>query len=494
MSTRRRLINSRFVSVAAVCVIALIAAMGGMNEATDRSSATVYAEFTDASPLVVGNDIKVSGVTVGRISSIEVTEGRARVGLQLEDAALPLHKDARVKIRPVSLLGERYVDLDRGTPSKPALEPGATLAVSQTARSVALHQILSSIDQPTGKGLAVLLTTLGEGVRGQGADVDATIRALAPALTDTRALVDVLDRQTALLTDLIDQVQPVASALSADEGRTLNGLLTASDRVLGVAEQNQQELAASMEELPSTLKAARRTLSNLSGVAEETTPTLRSLRPLTDDLTQFSGELLNFADAADPALASLAPVLSKAETLVDEAAPLAADLRAVGPQVEGVAQDARPVLNALMKRDLRDVMDFIRNWALTTNGRDGLSHYFRAHVVASPELVTGLLPGGTPGNSAPKSPLGNDQGEDSAGSDGLVSDLLGGDSGLLSGLLGGGQSAESGDSRDSGGLLGGLLGGGQKDAKGSERDSTGGATGLTQDQEKSLLGFLMGGS
>lgn len=454
MTMRRKQASGslRLVAVVAVALTALVAGSFGLMSAKEKDTATVYAEFTDASPLIVGNDVKTSGVKVGRVASIEVVDGHARVGLHLDRAALPLHEDAAVNIRPVSLLGERYVELRRGTPSKPAMATGATIPVQRTGRSVDLHEVLDAVDQPTGKALAALMTTLGEGAHGRGKDADAAIRALAPALSDTQSLLEVLDRQSDLLTQLIDQVQPVASAMSADEGRTLDGLVDATDQVMGVAQANQEELAGTLRELPATLVSARRALSELAGVAHETTPTLRALRPTTDDLTDISEELLLFAEAADPALASLPPVLTKAEKLLDKVAPLAVDLRELGPDLEGTARGARPVAEALLHRDLRTVMDFIRNWALTTNGRDGLSHYFRAHVVASPETVTGPIPGGPAGPLAPLT------GPNSA-LDGLLPDLP-----LLTPKSSGG---------DSGG--GGLLG-------------------LNQSQEKSMLSFLIGGS
>lgn len=463
MSARRKPTHTRTIVVVAVGIFALVAGGLGLRAAMKEDTATVYAEFVDASPLIVGNDVKASGVKVGRVSSIEVVDGRARVGLHLDPEVLPIHGDAKVSIRPVSLLGERYVELQRGTPSEPALAVGATIPVSRTSRSVDLDEVLNAVDQPTGKAVAALLTTLGEGVYGHGENADATVRALAPALTDTQALLDVLDRQSTLLTGLVDQVQPVATAMSAEDGRNLDRLVTVTDRVLAVVRANKRQLAGALRELPGTLRSARIALSRLAGVADETTPTLRALRPTTGDLPEISEELLDFADAADPALASLPPVLVKAETLLDQAAPLAADLRQLGPNLAGTARSALPVADALLRRDLRGVMDFIRNWALTTNGRDGLSHYFRAHVVVSPETVTGLTPGGTP-----------DAVED------LLDPPQGGDPGGV---------PEVPALPELPGLP--ALPGTENDVLG---DTLGSITGLSRTQERSMMHFLVGGA
>ncbi|MEV4731858.1 MlaD family protein [Saccharopolyspora sp. NPDC049426] len=443
----------RIVGLLAAVIVGTTAGATGIANKGSSDGATIYAEFSDASPLIVGNDVQVGGVKVGQIESIEVQDGRARVGLHLDPKALPVHTDARTTIRPVSLLGERFVALERGTPSAPVIADGGVLPVQQTGRATDLDEVLNTVDKPTGRALAVLVTTLGEGVRGQGKDVDAAVQALSPAMKDTGSLVHVLNEQNALLTSLVDRTQPVASALASDDGRKLDGLVGSTDQVLGAVAANQRAVDSSLAQLPGTLSAARAALSDVSGVAEQTTPTLESMRPTTNNLNAISGELQRFADSADPALASAQPVLQRAQELLDQAAPVVRELEAAGPDLRGTAGSLRPIGTALTS-NLGNVLDFIRFWALTTNGHDGLSHYFRAHLVVSPETALGpapvappaVPPGLTPPPGLPQLPLRQ-----------LPLPQLPG--------LGGSQPA----------------------------GSDGGATGLTADQERSMLDHLVGG-
>ena len=70
--------------------------------------------------------------------------------MELKDDALPLHKDARLQIRPRILLeGNYFVDLKPGSPSAGDLADGSTLPVSQTASSVTLSEVLSVLDRDT---------------------------------------------------------------------------------------------------------------------------------------------------------------------------------------------------------------------------------------------------------------------------------------------------------------------------------------------------------
>jgi phospholipid/cholesterol/gamma-HCH transport system substrate-binding protein len=98
-----------------------------------------------------------------------------------------------------------------------------------------------------------------------------------------------------------------------------------------------------------------------------------------------------------------------------------------------------------------NVLNFIRYWALTTNGKDGLSHYFRAHVVATPDAATGLIPGG-PGTA-------NFGGRDPA--------------------------PDSGQPKRGPNVPSGLLA--------PKTDKQGGVTGLDEKQESGALGFMLGG-
>ena len=92
--------STRTLAVAVVAVLAASSVLGLSLLKSDADETSVYAYFRDASPLIVGNDVKMSGVKVGVIDSIKVENGQARVGLRLEKAAQPLH-----------VRGERLLDV-----------------------------------------------------------------------------------------------------------------------------------------------------------------------------------------------------------------------------------------------------------------------------------------------------------------------------------------------------------------------------------------------
>jgi phospholipid/cholesterol/gamma-HCH transport system substrate-binding protein len=452
--------HRRAAVIVAVALVALT--LGVVNfSGHDTPKHRLVAQFVDASPLIAGNDVKVDGVKVGTVAQLKVVNGLAEVTMDLTDAAYPLHTDASATVQPVTLLGERYVNLQRGSASAPLLETGQVLTTSHTGQATDLDQVLNALDDPTGTALAALVTTLGEGMQGNGANIAAALKALAPAMTDTTQLAGVLDDQNKAITSMLASLQPVATALAGDHGTTLQALVNSADQLLGTTAANEAALRQVLQQMPTTLSTAVRTLADLAGTANAATPTLAAIRPITDNLTQISTELEQFAAAADPALASAQPVLAKAQQLLVQAQPVVAQLQAAGPSLRSVAGSARPIVDRL-SGNLDNVFNFFKYWALTTNGYDGLSHYFRAAVIVTPMSATGLIPGlgGNLGIGGTQSNTSTNIGTPTTGTKPKTLQ------GLLSGLTGGLLSSSNGPD--------------------------GGVTGLTKPQEQGGLLSLLG--
>lgn len=470
-----------------VALLAIAAAAGYLvNLRSDDSTGSVEGLFRDASPLEVGSEVRAAGVKVGKVSFIRLEGKVARVGLDVEDAVLPLHQDARMVIRPINLLGENFVELVPGSDSAKLLRGDVPLA--QTSNAVTLQGVLDTFDDPTSTGLAALVSELGNGIAGNGAEVGDAIKALGPAMQQIDRLGDVLRSQNSVLNDLVETADPVARAVSGKDGERLDRLVEQTRQTLVALASQQSGIQETLDELPGTLTEARQTLSALDRVAAAATPTLRKARPLTGDLKEISGEIQEFSTYATPAFNSFDGVFAEADRLLREAAPVAADLRSVAPHLRATSRSLRVAGDQLVDQHLGDLMAFVRKWALSTNGRDNVSHYFRGVFHVTPAALNALLgqdvlpeviaPGGDgTGN-------GNGLLPDLPGLDLGALDLNGSVGGLLGLVTGQGNAANT-----QGGILGGLLGG----TRTQQRTDANSATGLTSSQEQSLLGQLLGG-
>lgn len=457
-------------AVAGVAVVAVTLVTTGSDDEPDQITTTI----ADAGQLEEGAEMRAAGVRVGEVSDIELVDGKARLTIDVADGVLPLHEDATLTMRPVNVLGESYLDLDPGSDDAPFAD-SAVIPEERTTAAVTLQDVLNTFEDPTAAGLASLVTTLGEGLDDNGAELAKALKVLAPAMQDTGRVGAILSEQNDVLASLVKATDPVVASLAADGGRTLDSLVESTRDTLAALGHQQAALEATLRELPGTLVSAQRTLARFGATARAGTPTLKALRPLTGDLEDVVDELRNFADSADPALASLKPVLEEADQLLDVAAPVVAKLRQTGPDLARAASSLKPVSRALLDEQLTGVMEFVRKWALSTNGRDGLSHYFRGVVYVTPSTLSQLAQSLIPAGALPAGTTGN-AGKSSDVLPGLP-DLGPGVEGLLDTV---------------GGLLG-LLG--QQPPKTSRKSATdpSSALGLTAQQEENLLGQLLGG-
>jgi ABC-type transporter Mla subunit MlaD len=95
----------------------------GAKEGTG-SGYQVRAIFDNAAYAVKGEEVRIAGVSVGKIDKLDVAyERKAAVTFTIEKAGFaPFHKDAHCTIRPQSLIGEKYVECTPGSTKSPELD------------------------------------------------------------------------------------------------------------------------------------------------------------------------------------------------------------------------------------------------------------------------------------------------------------------------------------------------------------------------------------
>jgi phospholipid/cholesterol/gamma-HCH transport system substrate-binding protein len=452
-----------FLRATTLIVALLVAVATGITiRNRDDGAVHVIAMFQDASPLRPGNLVKEYGVQVGLIESVRLVHGQAQVEMRVQRGALPLHVDASAQIRPVSLIGERFIELDRGSDSAPLQTAPWIIAANRTSSAVNLDDVLNTFDDPTSTALAAVITTLGEGLNGHGNDVAAALTAVKPALAQVDQLTSVLTAQNASLNRILDIGQLHASAFADRDGATLNALVSAAQKTLSITAADREPVNEAIAQLPATLISARRTLQVLAGAADATTPVLASVRPVTDELVQISHELHQFADAVDPALTSLPPVLTQLNTMLDDARPVVERLRPAANDLHSVTGSVRPIAERLLVHapgtpsSLENLMTTLADWAMTTNGYDGVSHYFRGAAIVTPEMARKMVAGFAPPALVP------------AHIPAVPGSILPGPAASIPGLF-------------------------PNLVPPSHPKDPGNATGLSEEQEKSMVGELLGG-
>jgi phospholipid/cholesterol/gamma-HCH transport system substrate-binding protein len=130
------------------------------------------AVFSNADNLAPNSPVRIAGVTVGKVTGIGRQSGESAsvVTMTLNSDALPIHKDATLKIRPrIFLEGNFFVDLQPGSPEAPDVSSNGEIPMTQTYSPVQIDQVLDVLQSSVRTGTQRLLQGYGNALNGKPA-------------------------------------------------------------------------------------------------------------------------------------------------------------------------------------------------------------------------------------------------------------------------------------------------------------------------------------
>jgi phospholipid/cholesterol/gamma-HCH transport system substrate-binding protein len=381
--------------VAAIAAVAIVAFVS----ADEGNSYKVRAIFENAGFVIPGEDVKVAGVKIGKIDSLDVTEDKkAAVVLDITDPGYQdFRKDAECTVRPQSLIGERYVECELtqarapGTEPPPALNqitdgPGKgeyLLPVENTSKAVDLDLVNNILRRPVRERLSVILDELGIGVAGRGEDLNVVIRRADPALKEVDRVLKILASQNTTLERLAVDSDTILGPL-ARERRHVSGAIENSSVVARATASERGALAADIERLPQFLNQLTPTMQQLGALSDQMTPVVSDLGAVAPDINRMIFELGPFAKAGIPALQSLGKAAEQGTPAVTAARPVVTDLRKLAQAAKPVGADARKLLESLNSTGgINRAMDYVFFQAGGITGFDSFGHYLRAALLVN---------------------------------------------------------------------------------------------------------------
>src|SRR5688500_12171841 len=132
----------------------------------------VTVPVEEVTTLAAESDVRISGVSVGKVKTIDLGEDNtAEVELELQEAYAPIPADTRATLRQKTLLGETYVELTPGSGKGGMIPEGGELAPAQVADSVQLDEIFRTFDEPTRAAFQGWMQGQAASLRGRGDDL-----------------------------------------------------------------------------------------------------------------------------------------------------------------------------------------------------------------------------------------------------------------------------------------------------------------------------------
>lgn len=302
---------------------------------------TITVEFAAAHQLrEYVSDAKIAGVPVGVVTSVRraesgVTEVKAKVdGEELDK----LGTAPSAKIRPTTLLGGNYyLDL------RPGGQRGrfdGTIPAKRTALPTELGDVASALQPDARKGVRSSIRDLDDTLRQGGTKQLKELARRAPDTLDPAAGVFNAVRGTRPKTDLPKLVSGLeaSSRALADQHGQLSGIVGDLATTSGILDRRARDIAAAIEGMPETLRAADDGLRRLDGTLTKLADTAGPARPAVREL----GSTL---ERLDPVLVEARPVVNDLREVLAQARPLVSDLNPTSRKLRSTVEDLRgPVL------------------------------------------------------------------------------------------------------------------------------------------------------
>ncbi|MGH2951658.1 MAG: MlaD family protein [Solirubrobacterales bacterium] len=332
----------------------------------------VTAYFPEATSLAKESDVRIGGVSVGKVKTVELAPEEFRVNgkdttaaiLEIEPEFAPISEDARAILRSKTLLGETYVELTSGTEPASAeedsapvalgaaanvsdaeadgvesIEEGGTLGIGRSEEQTQIDEIFNALDEETRASFQRWQANAAVAIRDRGIDLNDALGNLGPFVTDASDIVSILERQKEALKGLVRDTGATFEALT-ERDQELAGAITGSNDAFEALASEDEALAETFQILPTFQRETRATLERLDSfqlnarplvqdlipVARDLSPTLRNVRELSPDLRDLFVDLDGLNRASKRGLPALEGVLDGLAPVLDRLDPFLANL------------------------------------------------------------------------------------------------------------------------------------------------------------------------
>jgi phospholipid/cholesterol/gamma-HCH transport system substrate-binding protein len=313
------------------------------------------ADFPEATTLALEADVRISGVSVGKVKELELPpEGNAtRATIEIESEFAPIAEDTKAILRQKTLLGETFVELTPGSNTEDsapvslgaqggatdaeaaaveAVPEGGHLASTQVQNATQIDEIFNALDAETRESFQRWQANAAVAIQDRGLDLNDSFGNLGPFITDASDVLEVLNRQKAALKGVVRDTGEVFAALT-ERDQELAGVITGSNDTFDALADQERALAETFQVFPTFERETRLTLERLDAFAENTEPLIQDLIPVARDIS--------------PTLRSVRQLSPHLESLFRKLRPLIRASRNGLPALRRFLHELAPVLDRL---------------------------------------------------------------------------------------------------------------------------------------------------
>lgn len=282
-----QLIRAGFIGVV---LIILVIAVGLQPERLYQWATSLRYEalFTEAGGLTVGNDVTVSGIKVGSVSSIELENGDALVGFTI-DGRYALGSDSTAHIRTGTLLGERVLALEsKGSGTLDRRE------VIPTTRTSSPYSLTDAVSELTANTAGTDTESLNQSLDTLAETLDQIAPQLGPTFDGLSRLSQSLNNRNQSLAELLRTAGDVTGIFS-ERSQQVNALILNANDLLAVVNERRHAITRL---LANTAAVSRELTALVADNEEQLAPTLEHLNVVTEMLEKNRDNLAKMLPGA----------------------------------------------------------------------------------------------------------------------------------------------------------------------------------------------------
>jgi phospholipid/cholesterol/gamma-HCH transport system substrate-binding protein len=315
--------------IAATILVAVLATAAYLVVGIGRQAGQIHvvAYFQNSNGVFTGDDVRIRGVKVGTIDSIEPEPRRVKISFSFDDE-YKVPADAKAVILSPTLVTARAIQLTPAYSSGRTMGEGTVIPEDRTAVPMEWDdfrvqlQKLTDMLQPTQPGgvstLGALIDSTADNLRGQGANIREAIINLSQTIS---ALGD----HSADTFTSVENLSKLVSALQGSE-TLLRQLNTNLGSVTGLLANNPNEIADAVKDLDGvvgevkTFVADNRetvgtTSDKLTSVSQTLTENLDGIKQLLHTLPTTAANAVNLYQPAQGTLTGIAAVNNFADPI-----------------------------------------------------------------------------------------------------------------------------------------------------------------------------------
>jgi phospholipid/cholesterol/gamma-HCH transport system substrate-binding protein len=273
-------------TVVSLLVTGLLAAIMGNFGFGDQ--AEYHAVFSNASMLKKGDDVRVAGVTVGEVKTVEHYQRSMALVTFKVQSGVPLTTTSRAEIRYLNLVGDRYLALEAGDVNGDALPDDGQFDATEGTGDVTSDPAATGRPLRSGATIPVSRTTPALDLTTLFNGFQPLFQALDPEQVNQLSLnlIQVLQGEGGTVQQLMARTASLTSTL-ADRDQLIGQVVTNLTQTLGTVDERHQEVNTLVSELQRWMGDLARdrntigdSLGNISDLTVVVADLLRQGRPI----------------------------------------------------------------------------------------------------------------------------------------------------------------------------------------------------------------------